>query len=175
VCYLDPKAFGVARVGARIKTVEREKLNAKERQSRRNTLTSIRQTVEWEFDTENPVTLRFTGPCIADVLHKVRDGELIPADAEAAKLCGLRSFEEPATVLKKAKAAAVKRFDACYGEGAFAQLEQERAGVAAEAAERAEKAKAAAERAAAEKSAGNKATDDKASGGGNKRSSKGND
>jgi hypothetical protein len=53
--------------------------------------------------------------------NAVKCGDLIAADSKTAALCGLK-FEDPKSVLAKAKAAAIAKFDAETDEDAYKQF-----------------------------------------------------
>ncbi len=69
------------------------------------------QQTRFRFDLVNPTML----PVTQYYRDRVRDGELIPADAVTAKLCEV-PFVEPREALAKAKAAAIADWRARYQE-----------------------------------------------------------
>ena len=125
VCDVDPDLLGVSRIGAKVAAVNVEQMSAQQRRTAERRLQAPRQSITWEFDTENPVETRFTGDAAAVIMRKVRNLELLPADAQAAKLCGVK-FREPARALAEEKAKARAEFDASHGAGTFDEQAAER-------------------------------------------------
>jgi len=84
--------------------------------------------VVWEFSTDVVEV-----PEHPYYFEHVSRGDLIAADADTAKRCGISQFVDPRVLLAKAKDFARKEWDDQNGAGDFDAAEQERAQAAADA------------------------------------------
>lgn len=78
-----------------------------------------REEIYWTFATE-PESI----PCTGYYRDRIREGALIPADAESAKLAGV-PFIEPAQALALARETAIAAFNAANGPLAFESMQPE--------------------------------------------------
>jgi hypothetical protein len=76
--------------------------------------------ITWEFETE-PVE-------VPDIQyyheHISRNADLIAADADTARRCGISKFVEPAKILADAREKALTEWDSQHGKGDFVEAEQ---------------------------------------------------
>jgi len=128
ICSCDPDMFGSNWLGGTIDidatNATVEKLSVFQRKQRSQSMVAPRQSVLFKFDTE-PLAVKFTGEARYFIAKKIRQGELLAADREAAKEAGVK-FVEPSIAQAKALGAAREKFDALYGAGSFDMLARER-------------------------------------------------